>query len=52
MCIDKNIYQCYPIIVDMSVNYKKQVVIISIKTSMQCFIYQVFPKKSKNPCKT
>ncbi len=32
----------------MSVNYEEQVVIISIKLGIQCFMYQVLPKEREN----
>ena len=45
---DKNIWQCHLIIGSMSVNHKKQVLIMDIKSGMQCSICHIPPKKHKN----
>ena len=52
ICFDKYIQQCYSIIANISIDYKKQVMIIGIKLEMQYFIYQVPHKKRENLCKT
>ena len=43
--------KCYPIIAGMSIDYKEQVVITSIKLDMQCSMCQVPPNKRENLCK-
>lgn len=52
MYINKSVQQCHLIIIDMAVNYKKQMVIISIKSSIQYSIYQVSPEERENLYKT
>lgn len=44
---DKNIWQYHFIIADININFKEQMIIISIKLSIQYFIYQVFLKNIK-----
>lgn len=51
MCADKNVQQCHPIIGDMSVNYKEQIVIMGIKSGIQCLMCHIPPEKCKNLCK-
>ncbi len=51
MCTDRNVRQCYPIIASISVDYKEQVVITGIKSSMQCSMCQVPTNERENLCK-
>lgn len=46
--IDKNLQHYHPIIISISINYKKQVMIMDIKLSMQCLICQVLSYKHEN----
>ena len=48
ICVNWNVRKCHPIIVGMSVDYKKQVMINGIKSGMQCSICQVSPNKREN----
>lgn len=50
--IDKNIQQYHLIIPNMSINYKKQVIITIIKSGMQYFICHVSLKEYENLYKT
>lgn len=52
MCVDECVQQHHLIITGISIDYKKQVMIMSIKLRMQCFIYRVPPKEYENSCKT
>ncbi len=49
---DGCVRQYHPIIIGMSINYKEQVVITSIKLGMQYSICQVPPEDCENLCKT
>lgn len=49
---DRKIWQFALIIVDISINYKEQIVIIDINLGMQYFICQVSPQKRENLYKT
>ena len=46
--IDENMQKCHPIITSISINYKEQVMITSIKSGIQCTICQVPPNKHQN----
>ena len=48
ICANENFRQCHLIVASMSVNYEEQVVIIGIKSGMQCSIYQELSKEYKN----
>ena len=42
---------CYPVFVGLIIDYKEQVLITSVKTNMQCFIYHVLPKEREHVIK-
>lgn len=48
ICTNKNIQQCYFAIVAINIDYKKQVVMIGIKSDMQYLICQVLLYKYEN----
>lgn len=47
ICIDENVWQYYIIVPNMSVNYKKQIMITSIKLGMKYSIYHVLSEECK-----
>ena len=49
--IDEHVQQYQPIISDISVDYKEQIVITNIKSGTQCFICKIFLKEYENLCK-
>ena len=51
MCANRNVWECHLIVASMSIDYKEQVVIISIKSGMQYLMSQVPPKERENFCK-
>ena len=48
ICAYGNMRKCYTIIAAISVDYKEQVVITSIKSGMQCSMCQVPPNEQEN----
>ena len=52
LCVNNKIRQCYSIIIEFIINYKKQVLITNIKMNQQCFICQVSFYECKNLNKT
>ena len=45
VCVDSYKKCCYPILVDLILDYKEQVCITGIKENMQCLICHILPKK-------
>jgi hypothetical protein len=52
LCMNNKIKQCYSIIIEFMMNYKKQVLITDVKMNQHCFIYQVSSHNRKNLDKT
>ena len=49
--VDGNIKECHSIILSITIDYEKEMVIISIRLNMQRLIYHISLEKYKNLCK-
>ena len=48
LCVDEHYRYCYSIIMNFKMNYKKQILITSIKNEIQCSICIVFSRRRQN----